>query len=340
MAILRTDTVSGIGTEGTVFEGDITFDSLNYMTLPKGTTTEASFNYAGVPAASARGLWAGGQTPSVSDVIDYVTIATTGNATDFGNLESARHSPAAVASPTRGVMGGGYPSINTMQYVTIASTGNSKDFGDLPDEKNDRAGASNSTRGLFAGGYTAIKNIYYIQIQSQGNSTNFGNLTAATQAAGGCASPTRALFGGGSASGNTNVIEYVTIATTSNATDFGDLTDARGSLGNGASSQTRGLWSGGYSPGDINIIDYVTIASVGNATDFGDLTVARSQAGGTSSTIRGIFGGGIGGSPSRAALNTIDYVTIATTGNATDYGDLTVARNALTACSNGHGGLG
>ena len=40
MTILRTDTVSGIGTEGTVFEGDITFDSLNYMTLPKGTTTE------------------------------------------------------------------------------------------------------------------------------------------------------------------------------------------------------------------------------------------------------------------------------------------------------------
>ena len=48
-------------------------------------------------------------------------------------------------------------------------------------------------------------------------------MTAATQAAGGCASPTRALFGGGSASGNTNVIEYVTIATTGNATDFGDI---------------------------------------------------------------------------------------------------------------------
>ena len=42
MTILRTDTVSGIGnTDGTVFEGDITFDSLNYITLPKGTTTDA-----------------------------------------------------------------------------------------------------------------------------------------------------------------------------------------------------------------------------------------------------------------------------------------------------------
>ena len=41
MTILKADTVSGIGTEGTVFEGDITFDSQNYMTLPKGTTTDA-----------------------------------------------------------------------------------------------------------------------------------------------------------------------------------------------------------------------------------------------------------------------------------------------------------
>ena len=40
MTILRTDTISGIGTEGTVFEGDITVDSLNYMTLPKGTTDQ------------------------------------------------------------------------------------------------------------------------------------------------------------------------------------------------------------------------------------------------------------------------------------------------------------
>ena len=40
MTILRTETVSGIGTEGTVFEGDISYDSLNYMTLPRGTTSQ------------------------------------------------------------------------------------------------------------------------------------------------------------------------------------------------------------------------------------------------------------------------------------------------------------
>ena len=38
MAILKVDTISGIGTEGPVFEGDIEFTSQNFLTLPKGNT--------------------------------------------------------------------------------------------------------------------------------------------------------------------------------------------------------------------------------------------------------------------------------------------------------------
>ena len=40
MAILKVDTISGIGTEGSVFEGDIEFTSQNFLTLPKGDTTQ------------------------------------------------------------------------------------------------------------------------------------------------------------------------------------------------------------------------------------------------------------------------------------------------------------
>ena len=40
MAILKVDTISGIGTEGPVFEGDIEFTSQNFLTLPKGDTTQ------------------------------------------------------------------------------------------------------------------------------------------------------------------------------------------------------------------------------------------------------------------------------------------------------------
>jgi hypothetical protein len=59
-----------------------------------------------------------------------VTIASTGNATDFGDLISAFGGCAGCSSATRGLVGGGGPS-NVIQYVTIASTGNATDFGDL-----------------------------------------------------------------------------------------------------------------------------------------------------------------------------------------------------------------
>ena len=43
---------------------------------------------------------------------------------------------------------------------------------------------------------------------------------------------------------------------------------------------------------------------------------------------RGIFAGSV-----HTPYVTIDYITIATTGNATDFGDLTVARYKVGACS-------
>ena len=45
----------------------------------------------------------GGGAPYV-DVIDYVTIGTTGNATDFGNLLSASSYVSMSGSDTRGIM--------------------------------------------------------------------------------------------------------------------------------------------------------------------------------------------------------------------------------------------
>ena len=93
MATLKVNTVSGIGTEGVVLDGGLKFRSKNYMTLPKGNTTDAFPDFKAVPAASARGIFAGGvsePSPSKHNEIDYITIATTGNAIDFGNLEAAK----------------------------------------------------------------------------------------------------------------------------------------------------------------------------------------------------------------------------------------------------------
>ena len=59
MTTLKVNTISGIGTEGTVFQGGVGYDSLNYMTLPKGTTTQSN---------RGRALFGGGYlTPSGYD---------------------------------------------------------------------------------------------------------------------------------------------------------------------------------------------------------------------------------------------------------------------------------
>ena len=65
------------------------------------------------------------------------------------------------------------------------------------------------------------------------------------------------------------------------------------------------------------------------------MTHAREGTGAASNATRGLWGGGENGGDS----DVIDYVTIASTGNATDFGDLLAAKKLLTALSNTNGGI-
>ena len=174
---------------------------------------------------------------------------------------------------------------------------------------------------------------------SAGDATDFGDLSVSRHQQPGTQSNTRAIFMGGRAPAFKDEIDYVTISSTGNATDFGDLTVATGRSA-AVSSTTRGICAGGQLPsGDTNVIEFVTIASTGDATDFGDTTLARRHDGnGVSSSIRGVFMGGYAGSPG-AYVNTMDYITIASAGDAADFGDLTTVKGELSGVSNGHGGL-
>ena len=128
--------------------------------------------------------------------------------------------------------------------------------------------------------------------------------------------------------------------TTGDATDFGDMTTVR-EQHMACSNSTRGLISGGKAPSMTNAIDFITIATTGNAIDFGDMTYTNNRDGASgSSKTRGIVGaGGDPGTSPYAKTNIINFVEIATTGDAADFGDLTIARNHMAGCSNGHGGL-
>ena len=287
-----------------------------------------------------RGIFGGNRTGAGrSNTIDYVSIASTGDAQDFGDLTQSRQiNPSLMSSTTRTVFAAGISDsvtyANTLDYVTIASTGNATDFGDLSVGRYNAAACSNEIRGIQFNGdqQTGTDNtIDYITIASTGNATDFANMNITTFSGGASSSPTRGVrFGGGSS----DEISYVTIVSTGNAVDFGNLTVARYNAA-GASSNTRVCMAGGEGASKSNVIDYITTASTGNATDFGDLNNSLQGAGGTSNGTRGLFAGGEGSS----YVNVIDFITIASTGNASDFGDLTIARNGMSCGSDAHGGI-
>ena len=294
-----------------------------------------------------RGLTGGGYASSKSDVIDYFTISTLGNAQDFGNLSEARYWTSSHASSTRGVWGGGAVSptspnkTDRIDYVTIASTGDAIDFGNLDSARYGLGSCSNQTRGLFAGGYqppgSQIGNVDYITIASTGNAKDFGDLTVARNYMSALASSVRGVFLSGRSGTNPytyyDTIDYVTISSQGNVQDFGNLL-ASVSSGQAASNPTRAIYASNENT-PTNTIQFITIATTGNAQDFGDLTANQMQGSATASSTRGIISGGY----VAAYVDTIQFVTIATTGNATDFGNLTVARGNNGSCSNGHGGL-
>ena len=306
-------------TAGPTFQGGVGFVSQNWLTLPKGTTTQRG---------RGRGLFGGGQTPSPTNSIDYIQIQTQGNAQDFGDLTLARHSLAAAASATRGLFGGGDPGTNVINFVTIASTGDAVDFGDLVAAEQDLGGAANNTRGLFFGGSPAENTIQYVTIASLGNAQDFGDLTRDERDQRGCGSPTRCIIFERDAS-----IDFVTFATTGNGTDFGDTIAENYNI-SACSDSTRGIRiGGGASPSTSN--EYITIATLGNSQNFGSLTATSNQGHAVSDSKRGVISLGDDGS----RTNAMDYITIQTTGNAQDFGDLTAVRDNGASSSDSHGSI-
>ena len=246
-----------------------------------GDLTAANKDSSSV-GSRTRGICGGGQIPGGrTNLIQFVTIASTGDATDFsGDLTRITRASATCNDATRGLFAGGdTPSgnVDTIDYITMSSTGvDAQDFGNLVAVNSTLSGMSisSSTRGVIAGNDSANNVIQFVTISTLGNAADFGDLNVGRRSPGGCSNSVRGLIGGGFASPSLkNEIEYITIATLGDAIDFGDLTQARWLLSS-CSSPTRGVFAGGYQPSPaatFNVIDYVQIMSTGDAVDFGDL---------------------------------------------------------------------
>ena len=184
----------------------------------------------------------------------------------------------------------------------------------------------------------------FFEIATTGNAQDFGDLSRQKRGMGGCSSATRGIIMGGyypSPAAYFTEIEYVTISSQGGSNDFGDMTFISG-WGGSCSNNTRGLHAGSWNT-FVNNIDFITIATTGDGTNFGDLTAGRQVTGSTASPTRGIWFGGASPTPNpNYPVNIIDFVTIASQGDAQDFGDVNahdVGGYGWGGCSNGIRGV-
>ena len=191
---------------------------------------------------------AGFTSPGVTGgVMDYCTIASSGNTQDFGDMINNGDAPGASSNSTRGLFGGCFTGPesgnNVISFVTIHTLGDAQDFGDLTQARHSMACAASPTRIVWFSGNNNIPTFF-------------------------------------------NTIDYVTIATTGNATDFGDP-DLGTSTASGVSNCIRGVFAGGYTPSSVANIQYLNFSTEGDAVDFGDLSIRSGGKGAAASNGHG-----------------------------------------------------
>ena len=126
-------------------------------------------------------MFGGYAAPATVNVIQYITMASSGNGVDFGDLSVTGNS-SAFSSPTRAI--GVHNSSNTMSYVTISTLGDAADFGDSTINAGHRAWGSNAIRGVSfgaelnpSGSKTDV--IEFATIATLGNAVDFGDTDVA-----------------------------------------------------------------------------------------------------------------------------------------------------------------
>ena len=208
---------------------------------------------SGAFSDSTRGIFSGGYDSRTSPYPGlrqqtFITIASTGNSSDFGDAVDPGRKDYGFSNATRGftcgssTQGASPSNLDEIEMTTIQTKGSCVIFGEL----DGQGGAAHS-------------------------------LIGSLQCWGGAASQTRGIIFSGQSSpaSSRNVIEYLTLSTFGNSQDFGDmLTSGSSSGATSTGNQIRAVVKT-TSANDGNVLEQVTIATTGNATDFGDLNTGR-----------------------------------------------------------------
>ena len=185
-----------------------------------------------------------------------------------------------------------------------------------------------------------VNMIDFFTINTLGNAEDFGDLTTACYSKGVVCDGTRVVAAGGRTPSFVQDIHFFTISSTGNAADSGaDLNNTENPAG--LSDSVRGVFAITSGSAYKNAIDYITIQSLGDAQDFGDLTDIRGYGASLASKTRGCFIGGLDTTQPAPDLDidVIDFVTIRSTGNATDFGNLNAAVSQPGAAANAVRGI-
>ena len=297
-----------------------------------------------------------------SQRIEYFDITTTGNAAAFGlmtqkqDVNNNYNSDRGASNGNRAVAclyHGPYPgTVGSLEYVATATLGNSVSFG-TNTFRESLMGLSDGTKAYYAGGPFGGEihpnqtnlgtNVEVITIDTTGNATDTGYGTPNLTNGGTHGNTSRGIFAGGREDYNTGLaaadysdqMYYIAYPLSAGASDFGNLIFGQRSP-SGTGSDTIACFTGGQgtgNPGYADNIEYVTIATPGNASSFGDLTTARVNIGATGNNTRGVFIGGYSGYPAGDRIDTMEYITFATPGNAVDFGDMTAIGSKAQAMS-------
>ena len=220
-----------------------------------------------------RAVFGAGGSPD-QELMQYVTVASTGNAANFGhsNYSGVNTRAGWSGNGYGGNAGGGYPIINTVDYYSVASAGNAQDFGDLSQNVRSPAGGMGDGESFIicGGGDPGTQFLNRFSTATGNDGTNIGNIQYGhywAQGLSGGGDHERCVIGGGFG-GEQSMQYFSTQGSSITAQNFGSLGYAGWGMG-GSSNDTRGVWTGGYS--NQSKMSYITVANTGNAQDFGEL---------------------------------------------------------------------
>ena len=249
--------------------------------------------------------------------------------------------------------GGSNPVFQNILYYDIPVGSTVQTFGYLSKQNYQFATAGDGSRAVHIGGYynyTFYDDIDYNTISTTGNATTTSYTTSTTTRLHGAAgNDTYILVCGGGLG-----IERLVTQTLANSTSHGTISGP-GIIESAAGDATTVLIFGGYgnTANLYNTIEYVGYDPAANASDFGDQSVNRSPPALMADATRVCAAGGIiigsngtiydTGNGADWRTSNIDYYTVQTPSNSTDFGDLAENVGGASGTSDGtyghtHGG--